>query len=205
MGSKTMSSDRSTSLWRGYVNQILYGTKLRVPVDDSLLSRLADELVRGRYFRDPLTDYYQAAIDALRSGESVRFDDDQDEGAARDLLTRLVHILDERRPWPEPPFRSIHVDEWRSLQDAPVIGRIPLYPMDVEAHLYRSFSERGPDDQEGQIMVLRLRTGQRIGLRATTMREPNVEIHSAADPETTRQDFHELTGLDVQPPFHRAC
>jgi hypothetical protein len=191
-----MSSSQSALFWRGYINQITYGTDLRARVDGSLVVRLADELIRQRYFSDPVEDYYQAAIDGLRSGESLRFDDDQDEGAVRDLLTRLLRTLDERRRWPEPPFRSIPVDEWLALQDAPVIGRIRKYPMHVEEVLSRIFSERGP---EGPIMVLRMRTGQQIGLRATSWGERNVELSSKADPEATREAFCDLTGLDVQP------
>lgn len=194
-----MSSDRSGMVWRGYVSQITYGTELRAPVDDSLVARLADELVRQRYFNDPVQDYYQAVVEALRSGDSLRFDDGQDEGAVRDLLTRLIPALEERRPWPEPPFRSLPVEEWLTLKDAPVIGRLPMLPRHVQSHLRRIFSERGPDGPKGPILVLRLRTGQKVGLRAASFGEAKVELYSNADPVATRDAFQDLTGLDVQP------
>jgi hypothetical protein len=195
-----VTSSRTAPQWRGYVNQITYGTDLRAPVDDSLLSRLADELIRQRYFRDPVETYYQAAIDALQSSESVRLDDDQDEGAVRDLLNRLLRELDERRPWPEPPFRSLPIDVWQVLQDAPVIGRLSAYPMDVQARLYRSFSGGESSSPESRVIVLRLRSGQEVGLRAASFSEPHVDMYSTSDPESTRAAFQDLTGLDVQPP-----
>ncbi len=195
-----MASSRTAPQWRGYVNQITYGTDLRAPIDDSLLSRLADELIRQRYFRDPVETFYQAAIDALQSGESVRLDDDQDEGAVRDLLTRLLRELDERRPWPEPPFRSLSIDVWQVLQDAPVIGRLSAYPMDVQARLYRNFSAGESSSPDSRIILLRLRSGQEVGLRAASFSEPHVDMYSTSDPESTRADFQDLTGLDVQPP-----
>jgi hypothetical protein len=192
-------SESAPTPWRGFVSRITYGTDLRAPVDDSSVIRLADELIRQGYFKDPVEAYYQATVDGLRSGESLRFDDRQDEGAVRDLLTRLLRTLDERRPWPEPPFKSLPVDEWLTLQDAPVIGRIPRHPRDVQAHLQRRFSAPGTDGQEKRVIVLRLRSGQKVGLRASSWREPSVDLYSKADPEATRKAFRDLTGLDVQP------
>jgi hypothetical protein len=194
-----MASERAASPWRGYIVQITYGTKLHSPADDSLVSRLADEIVRQRYFNDPVEDYYRAVVEGLRSGESLRFDDTQNEAVVRDLLERLIPALDERKPWPEPRFRSLPIEEWSTLQDAPVLGRIPMHVMAVQAHLHRIFSERGPDGPDSQVLVLRLRTGQKVGLRTGSSDSRDVELCSVDDPATTRAAFHELTGLDVQP------
>jgi hypothetical protein len=117
----------------------------------------------------------------------------------RDLLTRLVKVLDHRRPWPEAAYRALPVDETFTLASAPLIARIPMLPRDVEGRLSRSFSKRGPDSREDEFIVLRLRTGQQVVLRAATFREANVEIYSVDDPDATRAAFRELTGLDVQP------
>lgn len=193
-------SNRVAPPWRGYINQITYGTDLRAPIADSLLNRLADELIRQRYFRSSVETYYQAAIDALESGESIRLDDSQDENAVRDLLSRLLRTLDDRRPWPEPPFRSLPIDAWQTLRDAPVIGRLPAYPLDVQARLYRSFELCESSSEQSRVIVLRLRSGQEIGLHATSLSKRNVFLHSTSDPESTRADFHNLTGLDVQSP-----
>ena len=185
--------------WRGYINQMIYGADLRAPLDDSLVNRLADELIRQRFFTLPVADYYNAATEALRSGERLGSDDDQDEGAVRDLLTRLVKVLDHRRPWPEAAYRVLPVDETFTLASAPLIARIPMLPRDVEGRLSRSFSKPGLDGREGEFIVLRLRTGQQVVLRAATFREANVEIYSVDDPDATRAAFRELTGLDLQP------
>jgi hypothetical protein len=185
--------------WRGYINQMTYGADLRAPLDDSLVNRLADELIRQRLFTLPVADYYKAAAEALRSGERLGSDDDQDEGAVRDLLTRLVKVLDHRRPWPEAAYRALPVDETFTLASAALIARIPMLPRDVEGRLSRSFSKQGPDGREGEFIVLRLRTGQQVVLRAKTFREANVEIYGVDDPDATRAAFRELTGLDVEP------
>jgi hypothetical protein len=193
-----VSSRRSASPWRGYTNQIVYGTELQSPIDDHLLNRLADELIRQRYFRDPVENYYKAAVDALQSGEDIRLDDSQDEGAVRDLLTRLLVVLDERRPWPEPPFRALPVEEWRAVEAAPKIGQIPVRPVEVQGRLYRSFAHYESGGQELRVLVLRLRSGQILGLRVASLSQPNVDVYSPSDPEEVRAALKELMGLELQ-------
>ncbi|WIM87835.1 hypothetical protein PT015_23930 [Candidatus Mycobacterium wuenschmannii] len=192
-----MSSRQSASPWRGYTNQIVYGTELQSPIDDDLLNRLADELIRQRYFRDPVESYYKAAVDALKSGEDIRLDDSQDEGAVHDLLTRLLVVLDERRPWPEPAFKALPVEEWRAIAAAPKIGQIPARPVDVQGRLYRSFAHYEWGGQELRILILRLRSGQIVGLRIGSLAQPNVDVYSPSDPVEVRASLQDL-GLDLQ-------
>ena len=179
-----MSSSRPASPWRHYTNQIVYGTELQSPIDDSLLNVLVDELIRQRYFTDPVGNHYEAAVEALQSGEDIRLDDSQDEGAVRDLLVRMLRMLDERRPWPEPPFRTLPVGVWRGLEGSPKIGQIPIRPMDVEGLLYRGFEHYESGDPKSRILILRLRSGEIIGLRIASLSQPNVDVYS---PSTRRK------------------
>jgi len=196
-----MTSTQPTFPWRGYINQITHGTDLRHRVDDSLVARLADELIRQRYFTRPVENYYQAAVAGLASGESVTLADEQDQEVTRDLLTRLVHALDKRRPWPEPPFTSADISEWPSLRDAPIIGRIPLTERDVQSLLHRVFSELSPHHGgEGRILVLRLRTGQVVALLSpTSFSAPGIDLLAYTDPGSTLAAFRDMTGIDVEP------
>ena len=138
-------------------------------------------------------------VEGLRSGESLRFDERQDEAAVRDLLERVIPELDARKPWLERRYRKLPVEEWSTLKDAPVVGRIPMHAMDLQAHLHRIFSERVPDGPDAQALVLRPVTGQTVGLRARSSGGKDVELRSLAEPASTRKAFQELTGLDVQP------
>jgi hypothetical protein len=189
---------QSPAWWHGYINQITYGADLRAPIDDSLLNRLADELISQRLFTLPVADYYRAATEALRSSEHLGSVDGHDDRAVRDLLTRLIEALDSRRPWPEPPFKALPVDEPFTLTSAALIGRIPILPRDIEGRLNRKFSKREPDGREGEFIALRLRTGQLVILRAAAFQVANVEIYSADDPGATRAAFQALTALEVQ-------
>ncbi|OBK21239.1 hypothetical protein A5634_10530 [Mycobacterium asiaticum] len=183
----------------GYIHHLTYGADLRARLDDSLLNRLTDELIRQRFFTLPVADFYWAAVDALNSGEHLASGDDQDDGTVRDLLARLIKALDDRRPWPEPAFKALPVDETLNFMNTPLIACMSILPRDVEARLSRSFSKREPGGRDGEFIALRLRTGQQVVLRAATFRVADVEVYSADDPEATRAALEEFTGLEVQP------
>jgi hypothetical protein len=194
-----MTSPQPTFPWRGYVNQMTYGTDLRHRVDDSLVTRLADELICQRYFTHPVESYYHAAVTGLESGESMTLDENQNQEVVRDLLTRLVHALDERRPWPESPFASLDASEWSAMCDAAVIGRIPLKERDVQSLLHRVFSEISPDGSGGRVLILRLRTGQVVALLSpTSFTTPGIDLLARTEPTSTLAAFRDLTGIHVE-------
>ena len=129
------STGQSPAWWRGYINQITHGADLRAPIDDWLLNRLSDELISQRLFTLPVADYYRAATEALRSSEDLGSVDGHDDSAVRNLLARLIEALDSRKPWAEPPFEALPVDEPATLTSAALIGRVPILPRDVEGRL----------------------------------------------------------------------
>lgn len=195
----TMPLDMPMPGWRGYLNKITYGAPLSAPADDAQVIQIAEDLIAGQLFEEPVEKFYQAAMDGLRSDEDLRWSDDQDERVVRDFFSRLVRALDDRRPWPEPMFRSLPVDRWLNLQHAPIIGRIPEYPTRIQTQLRRHFSVYDSDSPDSQAIILLLRTGQTVGLRISSWLDPNIDVYSEADPEATRVALRQLIGLDVQP------
>lgn len=192
-----MQSVDPTLEWRGYVNHITYGTELSHRVADSLVARLADELIRQRYFVHPVDTYYRAAASALQSKERLALTDYQDDEVIRDLLSRLLAALDERRPWPEPPFYKGDPSEWSELRDAPAIGRIAMTERHIGEHLNRVFSERTGDDG-ARVLILHLQTGQHVALLARRpFNEPGVDVVARGEAVSTAAAFQELTGIKV--------
>jgi hypothetical protein len=189
--------------WRGGVNQILYGVVLRAPADDEVVDRVATELIRQRMYVEPVQLYYDAAVEGLRSGEPLAFHDDdlQQEDAVRDFLTRLVRRLDERRPWPEHPFYAVRRDEWDDgLFGDAAIARVPLSPREIVSRLHRMFSDVDIDGGRALVLVLRLRTGHVVTLRATRFDAPYVDVLAGTDPASTTAAFREATGLGTTAP-----
>lgn len=189
-----------TRPWRGYINQILHGTSLREPLSDEMVDRLADELIRQKYFTRPVADYYAACGAALASGDDLAFDENQNEDAVRDLLVRLRRALDRRRPWAEPWFYVQAIEDWDRLSHAPVVGAIPLMLPAVSARLHRTFHSV-QKDPEVLALVLKLRTGQLLALRSSSpFSTPGVDLMTLDDPAQTVLDFTELSGMEVAPP-----
>ncbi|RSM63258.1 hypothetical protein DMH03_14755 [Amycolatopsis sp. WAC 01376] len=185
--------------WRGYVNQLTYAAGLRHRADDELVERVADEVIRQRFFTLPVADYHRAATEALGSGERIAGEQD-DEDATRDFLARLVRALDDRGPWPEPPYSTSGTSEWAALRDAPAVARVPLTDREIGAALNRVFAEEPPGIGDVRVLILRLRTGQQIALCASRpFAEPGVDLVTYDDPVSTVAAFGELTGIEVEP------
>lgn len=188
--------------WRGYVNQLTYGVNLRSPVEDAVVTRIADQLVRQWFFTRPVASYYKAAGAALESGARIAYDEQgDDEEVVRNFLARILHALDERRPWPEPPFVELDPSEWPGFRNAPAIGHIPLSQLDVRKRLNRVFYEVPRDwGEAAEVLVLRLRTGQVVALLAPALvTELGIDLLAHSDPASTVAAFRELTGIDVEP------
>ncbi|MGL5864069.1 MAG: hypothetical protein ACRCY9_22730 [Phycicoccus sp.] len=188
-----------TASWRGRINQLTYGLALRTPVDDATVTRLADELVQQRLVSTPVADYHDAVTAALRSGEPLAPPWDGDEQATRDFLDRLLHELDDRRPWPAAPYDQLEPSAWPALATAPVVARVPESFHIVQARIGRPFTDLD-DEAGGLVIALRLRTGQVVGLRMSAdLREQGAAVHTHDDPRTVVADLRELTGLPAEP------
>ena len=194
-----MESTQQPPPWRGYVNQLTYGLDLGRHVDDEVVTRLVDALVQQRSFRHPVETYHDAATAALASGEPIARGAREDE-VVRDLLARLVRELDERRPWADPPFRTLGVEQWPRLATAPVIGRIPLSRMTVGERLCGIFEPvPAASGEQVDVLVLRLRSGEQVGLVApASFTERGVIVRAHGDSRPTVAAIRELTGLDVE-------
>jgi hypothetical protein len=156
--------------WRGYVNTLTYGLDLRRPAEDVTIVRRVDRLIEQRVFNGPVEDFYRAAIDAVTSKENLATDEYASDAIIRDYLSRVIALLDERRPWPEPPFYSLDIRQWsRLLGDAaPLIGRIPLSRRHLEERVNRGFtrvvapldSRRADADETAEAHVADSRRGR---------------------------------------------
>lgn len=213
-----------TGQWRGYVNTLIYGLNLARPPSDAVVTGLVDELIGQRVFNGPVEEFYRAAVAALASTEDLATFDYTDDAAVRALLKRAITVLDERRPWPEPPFYSFHPPRWSELLgEAPLVGRIALSRRHLEERVNRPFARVAipcesdhatagnlPDGTAGEkpspgtgkvdILVLRLRGGEIVGLKMDpTNPRRGIDVHTAGNPTVSISALRELAGLDVEP------
>ena len=194
-----MTSTDTGAAWRPYLDELLYAIPdLDHPVHQEVVDRIVQAAVAQQVLSSPTTAYYDAAAAAVAAtGDIARTG--QDEAVVRDALTRIVAGLDAARPWPVHPYQRIDLAEWPTLAAAPVVGQVPLSRMAVQRKL-RAFQKVGTGPDEVAVLLLELRTGQRVALRAAgAITAPGVDLMAHTDPASTVADFTELTGVPVDP------
>lgn len=181
--------------WRGAVNEVLYGINLSEGRTSGIPERVALAVLEQRIFTRPIRTYYDAVGAALASAGPVVRDPEHD-AVARSFLLAFIRELDERAPWPEPPFQQLHDDGGSTASAAPVIARLDLSQMEVGEYVNRIFT--GTTNAAGSVgvLVLRLRTGEQVTLVApNSMTQRGIDLHSDAEPVSTLRHFTDLTGI----------
>jgi len=188
--------------WRGYVNMLTYGLALGRGVDAATVSRRVTELMRTDVFGLPVSDYHSAALAALADDTPLTTEPEHNQAVVRDFLVRLVAELERRRPWPEPPAYAGDLHDWDGLCHAPVIGRTPASRAAFRDAFNSGFHPLHSEGQVSYVLVLRLRTGQTIALRApAAYHEPGIDILTFASAATTRADVRDLLKIKLDPPL----
>lgn len=183
---------------RGVMNQLFYPIDGAPDLSDATAARLVDNIIEGRLFSAPVTDFAAAIDQTLRAGglhpQTVSSTRRYTEPELMEFLGRVARALDSRRPWPPPRFAKLDVAEWPSFGSATPIARIDRPAHQLTGALGYSL------DRVGQlpVLILRLRTGEVVALlgsvdpRATSFallqRDPG-------DPSEIIAHFRTLTGF----------
>lgn len=141
---------------RGLVNELIYAVELEHPVRDAFATSVAEAVVAQRIFSSPVAAYRAATERALQDPDALGEQPDDDR-RAREFLRRVLRALDDRRPWPELPYKELPAADWTTLLSAPLIGHIDMSPMGVTNQLSRRFT-RIADASYG--LMLRLQTAR---------------------------------------------
>ncbi|WP_157229023.1 hypothetical protein [Nocardia brevicatena] len=152
-----------TAEWRAVVNAILYGIRFSRTLDAQEVHHISYALVRRPPFSITPEQMHQAIATAADSGEEIGaiVHTKYSESEARDLISRILHELDEIRPWPVPPFQVLPETEWEEFLNAPALAQVTIPWPDIEARLGLIF-HRLPGGG-GQYFLLELRSGAEIG------------------------------------------
>lgn len=194
---------RPAELWRGIINQILYGAQ-QGRLDDETAERTAQAMVDHRVFGAGPAAYLSAVEHALRSSDTlveglpVRVP----EAEFRDFLSRLRERLIAAQPWPQPRFRKLSVSEWPGFGDARPIARIDKSVQSVADRLPSIFDHVAIGDTRLPVLILRLRTGEDVALLGSvdrTSRAVTLLQRDQRDPRETIEHFTEFTGLAAEP------
>jgi hypothetical protein len=186
--------------WRGPINALLYGLIYAPEITDEVVAGCADAAVNYTVLGDGPAVYYQAIQEALSSGEPLdnlrqlpQFDEAQIAGFLRALAKRL----DALRPWPEPRFVRLDASTWATFSDAVPIARLDASILRIR-NIVRGVFEPAGDDQPGRyVLMLKLDTGETVGLLGSPGPKEKVTLLTVAgvDAATVIEHFVAATGF----------
>ncbi|MFX0591645.1 hypothetical protein [Melissospora conviva] len=155
----------NTAQWRGLVDHILYAVMFRQSLDDAAVDSTARTILSRQGLAAGPEAYSAAADLALASADPLTqsFDTPHSEQDLRAFLGRLRHRLEELRPWPEPSYVRLPIENWQSFAAARPIAQVGQSLMNVQDRLAERF-ERLPGDPTRSVLILRLESGHTVGL-----------------------------------------
>jgi hypothetical protein len=186
----------------GLMTLFLYGIDKAPDLGPSIVDLMADDLVNQIHYRQPVQDYFDAFGVVLSRGqvpphalEGIRR---YSPAEVLDFIGRLHAKLDEQRPWPRPRFTKLDLAEWPSFATAKGIARIAALSSEVEARFNTGFDKVPTGAGDLPVMILELRSGEKVAILGSTERGSRVYTLLARDPNdpaTTIGHFRELSGF----------
>jgi hypothetical protein len=189
--------------WRGTVNQILYLTNYARELSDEDVEKFVGRMIEYDFFPSGPAAYREALAYVLASGEILTptaVPTRHEEGPIRDFLTRVAAELDKRRPWPEPAMRKLDVTEWPAFAAAKTVAHIDAVPSTVGERLRNQFDEVPVGELKLPVLIVQLRTGEKVALMGSTdPKSRGVTLLALdGDPEDVIAHFSEFTGYPAE-------
>jgi hypothetical protein len=154
--------------WRGLVNVLLYELMFRHAIDEAAVIDFAEYLVSEPVLDLAVEDEYRLLVEAVRSGQRLTgpIDQPHSEDVVRDFLNDIIRRMDDLRPWPLLPYRSLATSSWEGFLDSKLVGRIRMRPVKVEERIHHGFRDVSELGREFSALVLLLQSGERVALAA---------------------------------------
>ncbi len=168
-------------------------------LDGDLTERITDDIVGYRSFKSGPDAYLHAIDEAIQRSELDTPYRTQDHAAFADFLVRLASALRARQPWPRPVLRRLPTVELGQFSHH--VGTLNLTRIAAHHKLGERFDRVRDAEGEQHVMLLRLSTGEEVGLFAPTQRTArgvDIRQREPGDASQTLQHFEELTGLQAE-------
>ncbi|MEV0182059.1 hypothetical protein AB0I54_22600 [Streptomyces sp. NPDC050625] len=151
----------------GVVTAILYCLQFSRELSAEEVERIA-RMVLEQPIYDLTVEEQYAGIEAALAVDAWEQDlswQPHDEPAVRDFLRRLLERLDARRPWQEPPTRSLGFDRWQEYKRGALLAHVRLYSP-AQDTLHARLRTVPEDEDRLRAVVLRLRSGDEVAVVA---------------------------------------
>ncbi|MBU3065378.1 hypothetical protein KO481_28100 [Nocardia sp. NEAU-G5] len=174
--------------------------------DRTLVSQAADDLIDRISYTATVADFHRAFVRAVSAARlppmALAAAENHSEATILLFLGRLLAELERRRPWPDPALVQADAEEWPSLGSSLPIAWMELPLPLVQEAVKASFT--AASDMERPLLVLRLRTGQLVGLVGEEGPEPSrflillPDTEEQQDPSGVIDYLVEYTGLPLE-------
>lgn len=186
----------------GLMTLFLYGIDKATDLGPSIVDLMADDLVNQLHYRQPVQDYFDAFGVVLSRGQvpprALEGVQRYSPAEVLDFVARLHAKLDQQRPWPRPRFTKLGLSEWPSFATAKGIARIAALSSEVEARFNGDFDKVSTGAGDLPVMILELRSGEKVAIMGSTERGSRVYTLLARDPSNpaaTIDHFREVSGF----------
>lgn len=187
---------------RGVMNQLFYPIDGAPDLSDATAARVADNLIEGRLFAAPVTDFAAAIDQTRRAGElhpqTAGISSRYSEAELLEFAGRVARQLDERRPWPPPRFAKLDVAEWATFGHAAPIARIDLPRHELSGAVGADFDHVPTGGGELPVLIFQLRTGEVVALMGSVdARSTSFALlrRGPEDPAEVIAHLRDLTGF----------
>jgi len=180
--------------WR-LVQQIVAVLEASRDLEEDLAEAIAEDAIAHQSLRGGPGNYLDAIRNALDSDADLTMTGVHSERSIRAFLTLISRALERRRPWPAPTIRKMPADDWAQFK-VPV-GLLDETRIGTQYHIGQRFDRLRVGDGERHLMLLRLATGEEVGLFAPSdVRERGIILRQRqpADPGLTLKHFAEAAG-----------
>ena len=132
-----------TRQWQGLTNHILYSVIFRQSLDEDAVESTARAILSRRVLGAGPEAYTAAMDSALTSTDPItqNIETPHSEREFRDFLGRLRHRLEEIRPWPEPPYVQLPIENWALFATARPVARVRQSVVDLQDSLAMGFDK----------------------------------------------------------------
>ncbi|WP_157229160.1 hypothetical protein [Nocardia brevicatena] len=149
--------------WPGVVNTILYHIRFENELNQDIVDRISNALLTEPVFDLTPDEEYSALrygllhVEPLPTAIEVKWPATE----IREFLTRVVHRMDELRPWPELPYLRLSKERMGDfMASARPIARIHTSFPNVESRVKRNFYY---NPANGAFLLLRMKSGVELG------------------------------------------
>ena len=181
--------------WRQTITPILYAMMFSRSADATQAKRAAQDIIDEQTLGRTVAQSFANLRAALASGTALTeapWDVAVSEEQFRIHVGLVIKELEQRRPWPETPYRLLPATTWFAFESPRPIATVRDFSAGELGNLFSTYPDNLPDDLLS--FVFKLNTGETLALIGSQLGgESTLYQRGREDPADTLTHFIALT------------